>query len=102
MRDLITNGRGKGRNIILYDPGNSGKTPILNAITTIFDSFANPSSSKYAFVGAEKAEVIFMNDLQWSPDLISWQEFLNLLEGQNVNLASPTLQKTYIFVVMYK
>ena len=30
-----------------------------------------------------------MNDLQWSPDMISWQEFLNLLEGQNVHLAAP-------------
>ena len=30
-----------------------------------------------------------MNDLRWSPDMISWQEFLNLLEGQNVHLAAP-------------
>ena len=30
-----------------------------------------------------------MNDLQWSPDMISWQEFLNLSEGQNVHLAAP-------------
>ena len=29
-----------------------------------------------------------MNDLRWSPDMISWQEFLNLLEGQNVHLAA--------------
>ena len=89
LRDLLTNGRGKGRNIIIYGPANSGKTSILNPITTIFDAFTNPSSSKYAFVGAEKAEVIFMNDLRWSPDMISWQEFLNLLEGQNVHLAAP-------------
>ena len=87
--DLLTNGRGKGRNIIIYGPANSGKTSILNPITTIFDAFTNPSSSKYAFVGAEKAEVIFMNDLRWSPDMISWQEFLNLLKGQNVHLAAP-------------
>ena len=89
MRDLLTNGRRKGRNIIIYGPANSGKTSILNPITTIFDAFTNPSSSKYAFVGAEKAEVIFMNDLRWSPDMISWQEFLNLLKGQNVHLAAP-------------
>ena len=85
LRDLLTNGRGKGRNIIIYGPANSGKTSILNPITTIFDAFTNPFSSKYAFVGAEKAEVILMNDLRWSP----WQEFLNLLEGQNVHLEAP-------------
>ena len=89
LRDLLTNGRGKGRYIITYGPANSGKTSILNAITTIFDVFTNPCSSKYAFVGAEKAEVIFMKDLQWSPDMISWQVFLNLLDGQNVHLAAP-------------
>ena len=62
---------------------------ILNPITIVFNAFTNPSSSKYAFVGAEKSEVIFMNDLRWSPDMISWQEFLNFLEGQDVHLAAP-------------
>ena len=41
-----------------------------------------------------------MNDLQWSPDMISWQEFLDLLEGQNVHLAAPKSHFTediYIF-----
>ena len=89
LRDLLTKRRGKGRNIIIYGPTNSGKTTILNPITAIFDAFTNPSSSKYAFVGAEKVEVIFMSDLRWSPDMISWQEFLNLLESQNVHLAAP-------------
>ena len=88
--DLLTNGRGNGRNIIIYGPAYSEKTTILNPITTIFDAFTNPSNSKYAFVGADKAEFIFMNDLRWSPDMISWQEFLNLLKGQNVYLAAPS------------
>ena len=30
-----------------------------------------------------------MNDFRWSPEMIPWQEFLNLLEGQNVHLAAP-------------
>lgn len=29
-----------------------------------------------------------MNDFRLSPDMISWQAFLNLLEGQNVHLAT--------------
>ena len=32
---------------------------------------------------------MFLNDLRWTPDMIAWQEFLNLLEGQTVHLATP-------------
>ena len=35
------------------------------------------------------SEVMFLNDLRWVPDMISWPEFLNLLEGQTVHLAAP-------------
>ena len=80
--------KGKGRNIIIYGPENSGKTSILNPITTIFDAFYNPFSSKYAFVGVEKPEVMFINDFQWSADMISWQEFLNFVQDQNFHLAA--------------
>ena len=55
----------------------------------IYDTFLNPSSSKYAFVGAENKKLIFLNDLRWSQGMIPWQEFLNLLEGQSVHLAAP-------------
>ena len=89
LRDLLTKGRGKGRNIIIYSPANSGNTFILNPFTAIFDAFTNACSSKYAFVGAERTEVIFINDFRWFSDIISWQEFLNLLKGENVNLAAP-------------
>ena len=30
-----------------------------------------------------------MNDLRWNPDMVPWQDFLNLLEGQTVHLAAP-------------
>ena len=49
----------------------------------------NPSSSKYALVGAENKELMFLKDLRWSQETISWQEFLNLLERQSVYLAAP-------------
>ena len=35
FRDFVTNGRGNGGNIISYGPENSGKTCLLNPITTI-------------------------------------------------------------------
>ena len=89
IRTLLELGRGKNRNILLVGPANCGKTFLLNPFTEIYDTFLNPSSSKYAFVGAENKELMFLNDLRWSQEMIPWQEFLNLLEGQSVHLASP-------------
>lgn len=66
-----------------------GSEKQFNPITTIFDTFTNPSSSKYAFIGAGKAEIIFMNDFKWLPEMIYLQGFLNLSEEQNVHLAVP-------------
>ena len=73
---------------------------IQNPITAIFGAFTNPPNSKYAFFGAEKGEVTLMNDLRWSPDMISWQEFLNLLGDENVHMAAPKshfVEDIYIF-----
>ena len=53
MRGLLRNGRRKCRNIIIYGSANSGKFDVINSL----------SSFKYAVLGAEEAEVIFMNDL---------------------------------------
>ena len=39
-------------------------------------------------VGAENKELIFLNDLRWSQEIIPWQEFLNLRKVQSVHLAS--------------
>ena len=89
IRTLLELGRGKNRNILLVGPANCGKTFLLNPFTEIYDTFLNPSSSKYAFVGAESKELMFLNDLRWSQETIPWQEFLNLLEGQSVHLAAP-------------
>lgn len=89
VRDLLQKGRGKNRNLMLIGPANCGKTFLLNPLTLIFKTFVNPSSAKYAFVGVENCEAMFLNDLRWSPDMISWAEFLNLLEGQTVRLAAP-------------
>ena len=89
IRSLLEKGRGKHRNIMIYGQANCGKTFLLHPLTRIFDTFINPSSSKYAFVGSESKEIIFLNDLRWNQEMIPWQEFLNLLEGQTVHLAAP-------------
>ena len=59
VRELLTLGRGKYRNIIIVGPSNCGKTFLLKPLQSIFKTFANPVLDKYAWVGADDAEIIF-------------------------------------------
>ena len=89
VRTLLTNGRGKFRNIIITGPANCGKTFLLKPITLIFKTFVNPATSTFAWVGAEDAEVIFLNDFRWNSQIIQWHDLLLLLEGESVHLPAP-------------
>jgi len=89
VRTLLSAGRGKLRNIIITGPANCGKTFMLRPIEKLFKTFSNPANDKYGWVGADKAEVIFLNDFRWSSELIQWNEMLLLLEGHTVHLPAP-------------
>ena len=89
---LLELGQGENRNILLVGPAQCGKAFLLNPVTEVYDTFLNPSSSKYAFVEAENKQLIFLNDLRRSQEINPWQELLNLLQGQSVRLVAP---KTY-------
>lgn len=89
VRDLLKNGRGKYRNIFLKGGANRGKTFLLNPLTVIYKAFVNPASTTFAWVGAESAEVIFLNDFRWTSQVLPWQDMLLLLEGQPVHLSAP-------------
>lgn len=69
--------------------GCSGKTFLLKPLELFFNTFTNPASDKYAWVGADSAEAISLNDFRWSRELIEWKSFLLLLEGDRVNLPAP-------------
>jgi len=91
VRDLLTNGRAKNRNIILVGPANCAKTFMLKPLKTIFgDSvFENPAHDKFAWVGANHAKVFLLNDFRWSKEIIPWHDMLLLLEGETVKLPAP-------------
>ena len=89
VRRLLQLGRGKHRNILITGPSNCGKSFMLNPLTKVFRSFTNPAQGTFAWIGAEKAEVIYLNDLRWSEKLIPWNNFLQLLEGAEVHLQAP-------------
>ena len=90
LRELIEKGRGKRRNIIITGPADSGKTFLLNPLSRVFTgTLSNPSSTKFGWIGADEAEIIFLNDFRWNPEQIKWSDFLLLLEGQTVHLPAP-------------
>ena len=89
VRELLTLGRGKYRNLRIVVKTNCGETFLLKPLLHLFDTFSNPAADKYAWVGADKKEVIWLNDFRWSKELIEWKSFLLLLEGDEVNLPAP-------------
>ena len=89
LRELLTLGRGKYRNLMIVGITNCGKTFLLKPLLLLFDTFSNPAADKYAWVGADKKEIIWLNDFRWSKELIEWKSFLLLLEGDTVNLPAP-------------
>lgn len=86
---LLEKGRGKYRNMMIIGPADCGKTFLFNPLRTIYETFCNPATGSFAWVGVENSEVIFLNDFRWSPQLIPWHDLLLLLEGQEVHFPAP-------------
>ena len=93
--DLMEQGRGKGRNIILTGERNCAKTFLLEPLTHLFGDqcFHTPPSSNFGWMGVEKSLVIYLNDYRWKPYTrkgnIAWDELLRLLEGHTCKLPAP-------------
>ena len=85
----LSKGRGKFRNIYLYGTANSGKNFMLSPLKIIYNTFCNPATSSFAWVGAEQAEVILLNDFRWNPTIIAWADLLQALEGDTIHLPAP-------------
>ena len=91
LREALTLGRGKFRNLMIIGRSNCAKTFMLKPLKTIFTDrvFENPSNDKYAWVGADKADIILLQDFRYSKELIPWNDLLLLLEGETVKLPAP-------------
>ena len=89
LKELLQSGRGKWKNLMIIGETNCAKTFLLKPLKLIFNCFQNPSNDKYAWVGANKAEIILMQDFRWSKETIAWKDLLLLLEGETVKLPAP-------------
>ena len=70
LRDLLQNGSGKYRSIMIVRRANCGKTFMLSHLQALFKIFSNSENDKYALIGADEAECIFLNDFRWSNKVI--------------------------------
>ena len=61
---------------------------MLKPLEIIYHAFCNPGNDKYAWVGADNAGVIILQDFRWSSELLCWKDLVLLLEGEPVNLPS--------------
>jgi len=89
--EALSKGRGKFCNIYVHGNSNCGKSFILLPLKVIFNTFLNPAMGSFTWIGAEQAEVIFLNDFRWDPKLIALADLLQALEGDVVHL--PALKR---------
>ena len=87
--DLLIKGRGKYQNNMTTGNANCSKTFLLNPLTLIFNTFCNPASGSFAWVGVQNAECIFLNHFRWLPQVMPWHDLLLMLEGHVVHLPAP-------------
>ena len=62
---------------------------MLSPLKEIFNTFCNPATGTFTWVGVEEAEIILLNDFRWKPSIIAWADMLQLLEGDIVHLPAP-------------
>ena len=97
VKESLTKGRGKHRNLMIVGPTNCGKTFILKPLTQVYATFCNPASETFASVGIENAECIFLNNFRWSAQLIPWHDLLLLVHlpaRRRIILKTSSLLKT--------
>ena len=89
IRQALIKGRQKNVNVLVTGPTNCGKSFLFNPLEIAFKAFVNPANGKYAWIGLDGCEVAYLNDFRWPPEMITWSDFLLLLEGHTVHLPRP-------------
>ena len=90
MREVLSKGRGRFWNTLIVLSANCVKAYLLPPLQKISNTFSNLVNDKYAWLEAEKVEIIFLNDFRLSQEMIAWKEPLILPGGKVVHLPSPT------------
>ena len=70
VKKLLHKGRRKFHNILIIGPGNSRKTLLLKQRSLVNRPFVKTATFTFVWVGAEQAELLFLNNFRWSPQVI--------------------------------
>ena len=89
VQKLLQMRLGKSRNALIIGTTNCAKIFLLGPLELLLDTFSTPSTNRYACIGLDGKEVIFLNDFRWSSELIPWKTFLVLLEGEVLHFSLP-------------
>ena len=60
----LAKGRGKYQNVFIHRPTNCGKSFILSPLKMIYRLFCDPATGSFMWIGAEDAEIIYLNDFR--------------------------------------
>lgn len=84
-------GRNKFNNIMIIGRSNTAKTFLLKPLKSIFEGrlFENPTKDKFGWNGIDKCQVVMLQDFRYTKEVISWSDFLLMLEGETVKLPAP-------------
>ena len=89
FKQALTVGRGKAINPMLTGITDCGKSFLVEPLEEIYRCFTSPAEGKFTWVELERKEVVILNDLRWSQELIAWDAFLRFLEGGTVQFTRP-------------
>ena len=68
--NALEKGRGKYRNVYIHGPANCGKLFIVWPLKVIYKVFSNSVTGSFAWIGAEEAKIIYLNDFWWHPKMM--------------------------------
>jgi hypothetical protein len=95
IRNCLKFGRNKKNNIFLVGERNCSKSFLLRPLTIVFDTFCNPATGSFNWVGAHEKEVILLNDFRYpaidrgADKVMNWQDLLNLCDADKLSIQAP-------------
>ena len=93
--DALVHGRAKMHNVCVIGPSNAGKSLLVKSLEVIFRAFTPPDATAkqiptYPLMSILGSEILLFNEYEFSPLIMSWKQFKELLEGDKIiNVPTP-------------